>query len=139
MGWKMYGKLLTAKGAFEMCPWSIRPFQYRQLLVQYELMFLDHARYKMIKDSELKWFLFFFQDRVESVVGIPCVHLNSNSINCCYREDLLHAGVLTESSMTLRFFILFFASAPERFVYLVKPKSDFLFCCPFCPSCRVAV
>lgn len=50
----MYGNLLTVKGPFEMCPLPIIPFQYMQLLVQYELMFLAYARYKLLKDSELK-------------------------------------------------------------------------------------
>ena len=46
------------------------------------------------------------------IVGIPWLYLNSNSTNCCYKEVLLHADVLIESSVKLRdfFFFSFFFS-----------------------------
>lgn len=45
-----------------------------KLLAQYELMPLEHIRYKIQSGFKLK-LLVFIQDRGVSVVGIPWVHL----------------------------------------------------------------
>lgn len=122
------------KRVFKICPLSISLFQYMKLLAQYELMPLEHIRYKIQSCSKLK-LLVFIQDRGVSVVEIPWVHLIAAQLFFS-REALLHVNFLIESAMKLRFcffFFLLFHSDLYFWAFFWKLNMTFLFFGHFSP------